>query len=43
MIPLIGSENNYEYDNEFVFPNNKIIDPEKGYELEFNGHKLSIE
>jgi hypothetical protein len=43
VIPLIGSENNYEYDNEVVFPNNKIIDPEKGYELEFNGHKLSID
>ena len=43
VIPLIGSENNYEYDNEVFFPNNKIIDPEKGYELEFNGHKLSID
>ena len=29
LIPLIGAENNYEYDKEVVFPNNKIIDPEK--------------
>ena len=42
IIPLLGDENNYNYDTEVAFPNNKIIDPNKSYKLEFNGHKLSI-
>ena len=42
IIPLVGDFNNYKYDSEVTFPNNKIIDPNKSYKLEFNGHKLNI-
>jgi len=43
ILNLIGDENNYNYDSDNIFPSNKILDPQKKYLLDFNGHKLNID
>ena len=43
VINVSGDEKNYKYDEDIVFPFNKILNPEKNYQLEFNKNKLIID